>query len=166
MRILVHVLVAESAAMPKTAIHLDQLAHWVGREVATSDWLEITQERIDKFAEAGGDFQWIHVDPGRAARESPFGRTIAHGFLTLSVLSQLLSDSIEIAGKRMGINYGLNRLRFTSPVPSGSRVRARFALAALDPVEGGVQTTWNVTVDLEGGDKPALVAEWLTRHYR
>ena len=164
MRILVHVLVAESAAMPKTAIHLDQLAHWVGREVATSDWLEITQERIDKFAEAGGDFQWIHVDPGRAARESPFGRTIAHGFLTLSVLSQLLSDSMN-SSSASSLRPPC-RLRFTSPVPSGSRVRARFALAALDPVEGGVQTTWNVTVDLEGGDKPALVAEWLTRHYR
>jgi acyl dehydratase len=152
--------------MPKTTLHLDELAQRVGREIATSDWLEITQDRIDKFAEAGGDFQWIHVDPERAARESPFGRTIAHGFLTLSVLSQLLSDSIEIAGKRMGINYGLNRLRFTSPVPSGSRVRARFVLAALDPIEGGVQTTWSVTVEREGGDKPALVAEWLTRHHR
>ena len=152
--------------MAKTRIHIDDLGKWVGREVATSDWLEITQERIDKFADAVGDDQWIHVDRERAARESGFGRTIAHGFLTLSVLSQLRGDSIEVAGQRMGINYGLNRLRFTNPVLSGTRVRARFVLAALDPVEGGVQSTWNVTVEREGGDKPALVADWLTRHYR
>ena len=152
--------------MAKTTIPIDDLAQWVGREVATSDWLEITQERIDKFADAAGDHQWIHVDRERAARESGFGRTIAHGFLTLSVLSKLRDESIVIAGQRMGINYGLNRLRFTSPVPAGARVRARFVLAALDPLEGGVQSTWNVTVEREGGDKPALVAEWLTRHYR
>jgi acyl dehydratase len=152
--------------MAKTTIHMDELAHWVGREVATSDWLEITQERIDRFAEAGGDHQWIHVDPERAARESPFGRTVAHGFLTVAVLSKLLGDSLEIAGKRMGINYGLNRLRFPSPVPSGARVRGRFVLGALEAIEGGVQTTWNVTVEREGEAKPALVAEWLTRHYR
>jgi acyl dehydratase len=152
--------------MPRQTIHFDDLPQFVGREVATSDWLEITQERIDKFAEAAGDYQWIHVDRARAARESGFGRTIAHGFLTLSVLSLLRGDSIEVTGQRMGINYGLNRLRFTSPVPSGSRIRARFVLAALDPIEGGVQSTWNVTVEREGGDKPALVAEWLTRHYR
>ena len=157
---------AESVAMAKTRIHIDDLGQWVGREVATSDWLEITQERIDQFAAAGGDHQWIHVDPERAARESPFGRTIAHGFLTLAVLSQLLGDSLEITGKRMGINYGLNRLRFPSPVPSGSRVRARFVLGALEPLEGGVQTTWNVTVEREGEAKPALVAEWVTRHHR
>ncbi len=152
--------------MAKTRIHIDDLGQWVGREVATSDWLEITQERIDKFADAVGDHQWIHVDRERAARESGFGRTIAHGFLTLSVLSQLRGDSIEVAGQRMGINYGLNRLRFASPVPSGTCVRARFVLAALDPVEGGVQSTWNVTVERESGGKPALVADWLTRHYR
>jgi acyl dehydratase len=152
--------------MAKTTIPIDDLAQWVGREVATSDWLEITQERIDKFADAVGDHQWIHVDRERAARESGFGRTIAHGFLTLSVLSLLRNESIELSGQGMGINYGLNRLRFTSPVPAGARVRARFVLAALDPLEGGVQSTWNVTVEREGGDKPALVAEWLTRHYR
>jgi acyl dehydratase len=152
--------------MAKQRIHIDGLGEWVGREVATSDWLEITQARIDKFADAGGDHQWIHVDPARAARESPFGGTVAHGFLTLAVLSQLLGDSVEITGKRMGINYGLNRLRFPSPVPAGSRVRARFVLGALEPLDGGVQTTWNVTVERDGAAKPALVAEWLTRHYR
>ena len=152
--------------MPRQTIHIDDLASWVGREVATSDWLEITQDRIDKFADAAGDHQWIHVDRERAARESGFGRTIAHGFLTLSVLSLLRGDSIEVTGQRMGINYGLNRLRFTSPVPSGSRVRACFVLAALDPIEGGVQSTWTVSVEREGSDKPALACEWLTRHYR
>jgi len=152
--------------MAKTTIPIDDLEQWVGREVATSEWLEITQERIDTFAEAGGDHQWIHVDRERAARESPYGRTVAHGFLTVAVLSKLLGDSLEIAGKRMGINYCMNRLRFPSPVPSGSRVRARFVLGALDPIDGGVQTTWNVTVEREGEAKPALVAEWLTRHYR
>jgi acyl dehydratase len=157
---------AESRAMAKTRIHIDALGEWVGREVATSDWLAITQQRIDKFAEAGGDDQWIHVDRERAARESPFGGTIAHGFLTLAVLSPLLADAVEITGKRMGINYGLNRLRFPSPVPAGARVRARFVLGALDPVDGGVQTTWSVTVEREGEPKPALVAEWVTRHYR
>jgi acyl dehydratase len=152
--------------MAKARIHIDALGEWVGREVATSDWLAITQERIDKFADAGGDHQWIHVDPARAARESPFGGTIAHGFLTLAVLSPLLADALEITGKRMGINYGLNRLRFPSPVPAGARVRARFVLGALEPLDGGVQTTWNVTVEREGESKPALVAEWVTRHYR
>jgi acyl dehydratase len=152
--------------MAKARIHIDALGEWVGREVATSDWLAITQERIDKFADAGGDHQWIHVDPARAARESPFGGTIAHGFLTLAVLSPLLADALEITGKRMGINYGLNRLRFPSPVPAGARVRARFVLGALEPLDGGVQTTWNVTVEREGEAKPALVAEWVTRHYR
>lgn len=152
--------------MPKTKITIDEFAQWVGREVALSDWLVLSQERIDKFAQAVGDHQWIHVDRERAVYESPFKTTIAHGFLTLSALSTLFDASIEIAGKRMGINYGLNRLRFTSPVPSGSRVRARFVLGAVEPIDGGVQTTWNVTVEREGGDKPALVAEWLTRHYR
>jgi len=152
--------------MPKRTVPIDELPQWVGREVAVSDWLEITQERIDRFAEAAGDFQWIHVDRERAARESGFGRTIAHGFLTLSVLSKLRDEAVAIAGQRMGINYGLNRVRFTSPVPSGSRVRARFALAALAPIDGGVQPTWKVTVEREGGAKPVLVAEWLTRHYR
>jgi acyl dehydratase len=152
--------------MPAVRIHIDELPQWVGREIAASGWVEITQERIDKFADAGGDHQWIHVDPARAARESPFGRTIAHGFLTLSLLSALLADALEITGRQMGINYGINRLRFPSPVPSGARVRARFVLGALEPLADGVQTTWNVTVERAGEAKPALVAEWVTRHYR
>ena len=137
----------------------------VGEEVGISPWLEVTQERIDTFAKAIDDFQWIHVDRARAAA-SPFGGTIAHGFLTLSLLSHLAERTFSFSDRRMGINYGLNRVRFTAPVPSGARVRARFTLAKLDKLEGnGVQATWNVTVEIEGSDKPALVAEWLGRHY-
>jgi acyl dehydratase len=152
--------------MPKISIHFDEFAQWLGREVALSDWLAITQERIDRFADAVGDHQWIHVDRARAARESPSHTTIAHGFLTLSVLSKLFDDTIDVVGKRIGINYGINRLRFTSPVPAGSRVRARFVLGAIEQIDGGAQTTWNVAVEREAAEKPALVAEWLTRHYR
>ena len=137
----------------------------VGQEVAVSDWAEITQQRIDEFAQATGDFQWIHVDVDRAKKESGYGTTIAHGFLTLSLLPHFLVESIEMRGLRMGVNYGLNRVRFTGPVPSGSRVRARFVLAAVEDIKGGVQLTWNVSVEREGGDKPVLVAEWLTRRY-
>ena len=137
----------------------------VGQEVGVSPWIEITQERIDTFARAIGDFQWIHVDPGRAKR-SPFGKTIAHGFLTLSLLSHLAEATFGFADRRMGINYGLNRVRFTSPVPVNSRVRARFTLHEFEHLEGdGVQVTWNVVVEIEGAAKPALVAEWLGRHY-
>ena len=137
----------------------------VGEEVAISPWLEVSQERIDTFARAIDDFQWIHVDPSRA-RQSPFGGTIAHGFLTLSLLSRLSEMTFSFSDRRMGINYGLNRVRFTAPVPSASRVRARFTLAKYEPLEGkGVQVTWSVVVEIEGSDKPALVAEWLGRHY-
>jgi len=137
----------------------------IGQEIAVSDWLEITQERINQFAEATGDFQWLHVDVARAKKESIYGGTVAHGFLTLSLLSRFLLDAIEMRGVKMGVNYGLNRVRFTGPVPSGSRIRARFALAAAEDIQGGVQLTWGVTVEREGGDKPVLVAEWLTRRY-
>ncbi len=142
-----------------------RLKDWVGKEVALTDWLTVTQERIDAFAAASGDDQWIHVDRERAARESPYGTTVAHGFLTLSLLSHLLREAVEIQGLRLGINYGLNRVRFTGPVPAGSRVRARFQLAAVDDIERGVQTTWNVSVEREGAEKPVLVAEWITRRH-
>jgi len=142
-----------------------RLKDWVGKEVVVTDWLSVTQERIDNFARASGDNQWIHVDRERAARESPYGTTVAHGFLTLSLLSHLMREAVEIQGARMGINYGLNRVRFTGPVPAGSRVRARFRLAAAEDIERGVQMTWNVTVDCEGQDKPVLVAEWITRRH-
>ena len=137
----------------------------VGQEVGVSPWVEITQERIDTFARAIGDFQWIHVDAERA-KNSPFGGTIAHGFLTLSLLSHLSEQTFSFSDRKMGINYGLNRVRFTSPVPVGSRVRARFKLQKFEPIEGnGVQVTWTTTVDIEGKEKPALIAEWLGRHY-
>ena len=137
----------------------------VGEEVGVSPWIEVTQERIDGFARAIEDFQWIHVDRARA-QASPFGGTIAHGFLTMSLLSHLSEMTFSYSDRRMGINYGLNRVRFTAPVPSGSRVRARFKLAGFEKLDGnGVQLTWNTVVELEGSAKPALVAEWLGRHY-
>jgi acyl dehydratase len=137
----------------------------VGEEVAISPWIEITQQRIDTFAKAIDDFQWIHVDHARA-RSSPYGGTIAHGFLTLSLLSHLSEQTFAYSDRKMGVNYGLNRVRFTSPVPSGARVRARFTLAKYEKIEGnGVQVTWNTVVEIEGKDKPALVAEWIGRHY-
>ena len=142
-----------------------RLKDWVGKEVAVTDWLTVSQERIEHFATASGDDQWIHVDRARAARESPYRTTVAHGFLTLSLLSHFLREAVEIEGARLGINYGLNRVRFTGPVPSGSRVRARFRLAAVEDLDEGVQTTWNVTVEREGADKPVLVAEWITRRH-
>lgn len=148
-----------------TILSVSQLRQRVGAEIGVSDWVEVTQEHINEFAEAIGDRQWIHVDPDRASRESPFGRTIAHGFLTLSMLSRMIEDTITVTGMRMGINYGFNRVRFTGPVPSGSRIRARFQLKAVDDLEGGVQMTWNVTVEREGEAKPVLVAEWLTRRH-
>ena len=142
-----------------------ELEQRVGEEVGVSPWIEVTQERIDTFARAIEDFQWIHVDRERA-KTSPFGGTIAHGFLTLSLLSHLSEQTFSFSDRRMGVNYGLNRVRFTSPVPSGSRVRARFTLASYEPIDGnGVQVTWSVVIEIEGAPRPALVAEWLGRHY-
>jgi len=142
-----------------------ELASHVGEEVGVSPWVEITQERIDTFARAIEDFQWIHVDPARA-KSSPFGTTIAHGFLTLSLLSHLSESTFSFSDRRMGVNYGLNRVRFTSPVPVGSRVRARFTVLKFENIEGnGVQVTWTATIEREGSPKPALVAEWIGRHY-
>ena len=152
--------------MPVTQIEsVARLSEHLGQEVAVSDWLEVSQERIDQFAEATEDRQWIHTDPERAARESPFKETIAHGFLTLSLLSELGKLAMSVGGVRMGINYGLNRVRFVRPVPAGSRIRGRFRLATLEEIKGGVQATWSVTVEREGGDKPCCVAEWLVRYY-
>jgi acyl dehydratase len=142
-----------------------RLGELVGREVGVSEWVEVSQGRIDRFAEATEDRQWIHTDAERAARESPFKTTVAHGFLTLSLLSELGRTAVSVGGVRMGINYGLNRVRFVSPVAAGSRVRGRFALAALEEIEGGAQATWGVTVEREGGDRPCCVAEWLVRYF-
>ena len=152
--------------MPVTDIEsIAQLRDYVGREVGVSDWLEVLQERINLFAEATEDRQWIHVDVERAARESPFKETIAHGFLTLSLLSELGKRAMSVGGVRMGINYGLDRVRFVSPVPAGSRIRGRFTLSVLADISDGVQVTWKVTVEREGGDKPSCIAEWLVRYY-
>jgi acyl dehydratase len=141
-----------------------ELESRVGEEVGVSPWLEVTQERIDTFARAIDDFQWIHVDPARAAK-SPFGGTIAHGFLTLSLLSHLSERTFSFSDRKMGVNYGLNRVRFTAPLPAGSRVRAHFTLQKFEQLDGGVQVTWNVVVEREGGERPVLVAEWIGRHY-
>jgi acyl dehydratase len=147
------------------AITIPDLEQRVGEEVGVSPWVDVTQERIDTFAKAIDDFQWIHVDPARA-KSSPFGGTIAHGFLTLSLLSHLSERTFSFADRKMGVNYGLNRVRFTAPVPSGSRVRARFTLHKFERLsDGGIQLTWNAVIEREGSDKPALVAEWLGRHY-
>jgi len=151
--------------MAATTLELPRLEHRVGEEIAVSPWFQVTQERIDLFAKAIEDPQWIHVDRERA-RQSPFGSTIAHGFLTLSLLSHLMETTFSFATRKMGVNYGLNRVRFTAPLPSGSKVRARFKLAQFEKIRGnGVQVTWNVTMEREGADKPVMVAEWLGRHY-
>jgi acyl dehydratase len=145
---------------------VSQLRAHLGRELAASDWLTVTQERIAVFADATGDHQWIHVDRERATTESPYGTTIAHGFLTLSLISALMRNAISIGGLRMTINYGANRVRFVSAVPAGSRIRARIVLQSLTPLDGGAQqATWNITVEREGAAKPCLVAEWLVRYY-
>jgi len=142
-----------------------KLSEHIGKEVAVSDWFAVTQERINEFAEATEDRQWIHTDPERATRESPFKEPIAHGFLTLSLLSELMKKAMSVDGVRMGVNYGLNRVRFIAPVPAGSRIRGRFTLKALEEIKGGAQGVWEVTVERDGGDKPCCAAEWLVRYY-
>ncbi|HUC73872.1 MAG TPA: MaoC family dehydratase [Vicinamibacterales bacterium] len=146
-------------------IDIRALVDNVGRELGVSEWHQVTQERIDEFADATGDRQWIHVDRARAASESPFKTTIAHGFLTLSLASSLIRSALQFDGARMAINYGLNRVRFMAPVPSGSRVRGRFALASVEETGGAVQAIWQVTIEREGIEKPCCVAEWLVRYY-
>ena len=153
-----------SSGLQKQIANVAELANYVGKEVGVSDWLEVSQERINQFADATEDRQWIHLDSERAARESPFQTTIAHGFLTLSLLSELAKMTMSIGGVRMGINYGLNRVRFVSPVPAGARLRGSFTLAALEGIEGGTQATWNVIVERAGSDKPCCVAEWVVRY--
>jgi acyl dehydratase len=141
------------------------LADRVGQELVVSDWIEIGQARLDRFADATGDRQWIHVDIARAAEESPFGTTIAHGFLTLSLMPALIGQAMTFSNVRVAINYGLHRVRFVSPAPAGTRVRGRFTLAAIRETGDGVQVTWSVTVEREHGDKPCCVAEWIVRYY-
>jgi acyl dehydratase len=137
----------------------------IGQEIGLSDWMVIDQPRINAFAEVTGDHQWIHVDVERAGRESPFGAPIAHGYLTVSLLAKFAGECIAVDGIKLAVNYGLNRVRFPAPVKVGSRVRARFVLAAVDDIPGGAQMLWQATVEIEGGDKPACVAEMVTRWY-
>jgi len=152
--------------MPRIVNGIDDLKALLGQEAGVSEWHTIAQPQIDAFAGITGDHQWIHTDPERARRESPYGTTIAHGFLTISLLSAMIEEAISLHGNfKMRINYGFNRLRFTSAVPAVARVRARFTVNALKDIEGGVEIAWGVTVEIEGQTKHALIAEWLDRSY-
>ena len=144
--------------------HLADLAPLVGQAIGTSEWIIVEQRRIQLFAEATNDHQWIHLDAERAAK-GPFGTTIAHGFLTLSLLPEMSASAFEVRDTRMGVNYGLGRVRFPAPVPAGSRLRGHFKLLAFEPLEGGAQLTVEVTMEREGTDKPVCVAESLARRY-
>jgi acyl dehydratase len=137
----------------------------VGQHLGYSDWVTITQEQVNRFADATGDHQWIHVDPERAAKESPFGGPVAHGYLTLSLVPMLVPQIIETTGFRMGVNYGTEKVRFPSPVPVGSRVRAGATLDSATPFDGGVQLVMTVTVEVEGASKPSMVATTVSRRY-
>ena len=153
-----------AAHAPRRFARLVDLQALVGQEIGLSDWLTVDQQRIDLFARATDDHQWIHVDPERAAA-GPFGATVAHGFLTLSLLPPLFASAYQVEGTRMGINYGLNRVRFPAPVRVGSRLRGRFKLLAYEPLEGGAQLTVEATVEMEGSSKPACVAESVSRRF-
>ena len=149
----------------KTFATLADLVACQGQDVATSDWVQMTQERVGRFADATSDHQWIHVDPDRA-RSGPFGTTIAHGFLTLSLIPHFLETALRVEGLRMVVNYGLNKVRFTAPGPEGSRIRAHLHLMAVQTLEpDGLQLSWRITMELEGASKPACVAEALVRYY-
>ncbi|HEV7578736.1 MAG TPA: MaoC family dehydratase [Caldimonas sp.] len=141
-----------------------ELAQLVGEEIGVSEWITVTQERIQLFADATNDHQWIHLDRERA-KAGPFGTTIAHGFLTLSLLPEMSASAFEVRETRMGVNYGLNKVRFPAPVPSGSRLRGRFKLIGYEPLEGGAQLTVQATMEREGADKPVCIAESIARRY-
>jgi acyl dehydratase len=148
----------------KSSLKIRDLESRVGEEIAVSPWVDMPQERIDLFAQATEDFQWIHVDRERA-KKSDFGTTIAHGYLTLSMLPKLIESTFEFSDRKMGVNYGLNRVRFTSPVPAGAKIRGRFTLAKYEKLDGGVQTTWSVIIERQGEEKPVMAAETISRHY-
>ena len=148
----------------KTFQHLIEMQAMVGQNIGTSEWITVTQERVNLFADATGDHQWIHIDTERAAK-GPFGTTIAHGFLTLSLLPEMSASAMAVLDTRMGVNYGLGKVRFPAPVPVGSRLRGHFKLAKYEPLEGGAQLTVEVTMEREGSDKPVCVAESLARRY-
>ncbi|QNS07139.1 MaoC family dehydratase [Streptomyces xanthii] len=151
-------------AEPRVFKSVDELKGAVGEQLGYSDWAEITQERINQFADATGDHQWIHVDPERA-KDGPFGTTIAHGYLTLSLLPLFGPQLITVEGMTMGVNYGTNKVRFPAPVPVGSRLRASATITNVEDVAGGVQVSVAFTVEREGGDKPVCVAESVSRYY-
>ncbi len=152
--------------MAKIQFHsIDELKEKIGEEIAVGDWYKVTQEQINLFAEATGDYQWIHIDRERAEAESPYKTTVAHGFLTLSMIPRMMSDTVQMPPAKMSVNYGLNKVRFPAPVPAESRIRPRVALLGAEEVSGGVQMEWRVTMEVEGGEKPACVAETLSRQY-
>ncbi len=140
---------------------IEDLKAYVGKKLGSSEWFTVTQQIIDQFAEATGDHQWIHVDVERAKREMPGGKTIAHGYLTLSLLPRLNANIMRIKKRSRGVNYGSNKVRFTAPVPAGSRIRSHLTLKAVDPIEGGARMTYEATIEVEGNPRPALVAETL-----
>ncbi|CAN5801074.1 MaoC family dehydratase [soil metagenome] len=144
---------------------LTELKSLIGQEVAVSDWVEISQERVNTFAQATGDLQWIHIDVERAQRESPFGGPIAHGFLTLSLLPMLMQNAITMTDVKMGVNYGLNKVRFPAPVPVGSKLRAHLTLLEVEDIQDGAQMIWQINIEREGSDKPVCVAESISRRY-
>lgn len=149
--------------MPTVFASPDELLDAVGRDLGSSDWLEVTQERVDQFSEATRTWQWIH-EPGERADAGPFGGPISHGYLTLSLVNWMLPQLIEVQGASLGVNYGTGRVRFPAPVPVGARIRGHGALTAAEPVRGGVQATVRVTVEVEGNDKPACVVDTLSRY--
>jgi acyl dehydratase len=152
--------------MTRVVKDLAELKTLIGQSLGVTEWHEVTQDLINRFADTTGDHQWIHVDVERCKTESPYGACIAHGFLTVSLLPGFMREAVEVQGDyKMRINYGFNRLRFTGGVPAGSRIRAHFALTSVKDVEGGVEIAWTVSVEVEGRVKPALVAEWLGRTY-
>lgn len=148
----------------KTFDTLADLAACAGQEITVTDWQPVTQQQINQFADATGDHQWIHVDTERA-KAGPFGATIAHGYLTLSLLAGFFDRAVHVGGVRMGINYGLNKVRFMAPVPAGSRLRVRIELLSTEPIEAGLQAAWRCTIERDGADKPVCVAEPLSRYY-
>lgn len=152
--------------MPGVVVSIEEAKGLAGREIGVTDYLLVSQERINLFADAIEDRQWIHTDVERARAESPFGETVAHGFLTLSLIGRLTRDVIEVSGARLRVNYGLERVRFTAPVPAGSKIRARVAVDTVEEIEGGVQFKLAVTVERQSSGRPCCLAQWLVRYYR
>ena len=154
----------DGAVAPVTVLDgLDAVRAAVGQDLGTSDWVTVTQEQVDRFAEATGDHQWIHVDPEKA-KDGPFGTTIAHGYLTLSLSNLFLPQIVEVRGISMGLNYGVDKVRFPTPVPVGSRIRGGAEVVDVQPIEGGAQATIRITIELEGASKPACVIESISRY--